>query len=136
MALRCKGAGRVGLVADAMRAAGLDSDSGESYLGEILPENRVIIEDGVAKLPDRSSFAGSLASGDMMVSALCKDYGLELTVVSRMMSEAPASMLGIGHSCGRLLPGFAADVTVLDENYKTSAVISAGTLIYKGEADG
>lgn len=134
LTLKCKGADRVSLVSDAMRAAGCESDSGESYLGEILPENRVILEDGVAKLPDRSSFAGSLASGDMMVSALCGDYGLPLPVVSRMMSETPAKMLGSAASCGRLLPGFDADITILDEKYKTTAVISSGTLIYKGEA--
>lgn len=44
----------VSLTTDAMRAAGQNVT--ESYLGEKLPENRVIIEGGVAKLPDRSSF--------------------------------------------------------------------------------
>ena len=67
MTTRCKGVDGVCLVSDAIRAAGLEGGDGESYLGEIKPENRVILEDGVAKLPDRSSFAGSLATGDTMV---------------------------------------------------------------------
>ncbi len=117
--------GRVCLVSDAMRAAGLSDDHTESYLGEILPENRVILEDGVAKLPDRSSFAGSLAVGDTMLRSMCENYRLPITTVSEMLSSSPAKLLGLSDR-GRLAKGLAADITVTDNSYKTEAVFIGG----------
>lgn len=98
---------------------------GESYLGAILPENRVILEDGVAKLPDRTSFAGSLAVGDSMVESLCQNYGLDLVIVSRMMSAAPAALLGLTGR-GQLRTGYHADIILLGKDYRTNAVFIDG----------
>lgn len=127
--IRCKGADKVAVVSDAMRGAG-ENGICESWLGEKLPENRVIIEDGVAKLPDRSSFAGSLAVGDTMVRALVKDYGLPLPTVSEMMSLTPAKLLGISDEHGKLEDGYSADITVLDEDLRTRSVYVSGRLMY------
>jgi len=127
---KCKGTDGVCLVSDAMRAAGYTED-GESWLGEIKPENRVILEDGVAKLPDRSSFAGSLVTGDMMVQALCGRYGLPLPMISRMMSAVPARLLGIADRRGTIAEGLAAELVVLDPQYRTQAVFSCGEIIYE-----
>ena len=127
--MRCKGTGRVAVVSDAMRGAGEDGIS-ESWLGEKLPENRVIIEDGVAKLPDRSSFAGSLAVGDTMARTLVKGYGISLPVVSEMMSLTPAKLLGISGNRGKLEEGYIADITVLDESLRTRSVYLSGRLMY------
>ncbi len=136
LTLKCKGFDRIAVVSDAMRAAGVISpfsnEFGESYLGAVRPENRVIIEDGVAKLPDRSSFAGSVAIGDTMVQALVGRYGLSLEAVSRMLSGTPAKMLGLCDR-GELKEGFYADITVLDENYRTVSVVRDGKTVYKGE---
>ena len=98
---------------------------GESYLGAILPENRVILEDGVAKLPDRTSFAGSLAVGDSMVESLCQNYKLDLVTVSRMMSAAPAALLGLTGR-GQLRTGYHADIVLLGKDYRTNAVFIDG----------
>ena len=125
---KCKGNDGIALVSDAMRAAGCENLT-ESYLGEIKPENRVIIEDGVAKLPDRSSFAGSVAVGDTMVQALCGRYGLPLPTISHMMSAVPARLLGINNR-GKLEAGFEAELVLLDKNYKTVKVFSKGTRYY------
>lgn len=128
LTLKCKGAERVCLVSDAMRAAGSELD-GESYLGAILPENRVILEDGVAKLPDRSSFAGSLAVGDTMVRAICGRYSVPLPLVSEMMSKTPARLLGLKDR-GELRPGLRADITVLDTSYSTTEVYREGIKVF------
>jgi len=128
MTVKCKGVGGVSVISDAMRGAGTDGGSGESYLGEKLPENRVILEDGVAKLPDRSSFAGSLAAGDTMAMALAGRYGLPLADVSRMMSEVPAKLLGLADR-GRLADGLRADITILDAGYRTRALFCGGIRI-------
>lgn len=123
---KCKGKDGVFIVSDAMRAAGESAETTESYIGKISPDNRVIIEDGVAKLPDRSSFAGSIGVGDTMVRALCANYGLPLATVSRMMSEVPARLLGLEGKRGRVENGFDAELTLLDANYRTVAVFSHG----------
>src|SRR5688572_9654619 len=62
---KSKGPDKVALITDAMRAAGMPP--GESVLGGLKNGLRVIIEDDVAKLPDRSSFAGSVATTDRLV---------------------------------------------------------------------
>ena len=62
---KIKGADRTALITDAMRAAGMPP--GESILGSLHNGLKVIVEDEVAKLPDRSSFAGSVATADRLV---------------------------------------------------------------------
>ena len=119
---KCKGKDGVVLVSDAMRAAGCDGLS-ESYLGEKLPENKVIIEEGVAKLPDRSSFAGSVAVGDTIMAALCGRYGLPVETVSHMMSAVPARLLGLNNR-GKIEKGFDAELVLLDKSFKTVKVFS------------
>ena len=130
LTLKCKGVGHVCIVSDAMRAAGTSGLS-ESWLGAVRPENRVIIEDGVAKLPDRSSFAGSLAVGDTMVRALI-GYGIDLPVISEMMSKTPAKLLGLSDR-GEIKKGLRADLAVLDENFDTEMVLRAGEIVFRRE---
>lgn len=122
---KCKGKDGVVLVSDAMRAAGCEGLS-ESFLGEARPENRVIIEDGVAKLPDRSSFAGSIGVGDTMVAALCGRYGIPLETVAHMMSTVPARLLSLERR-GKIENGFDAELVLLDKEYKTQRVFSNAT---------
>src|SRR3546814_902098 len=57
---KIKGPGKTALITDAMRAAGMPP--GESVLGSLHDGLKVIVEDDVAKLPDRSAFAGSVAT--------------------------------------------------------------------------
>ena len=63
-----KGADRTALCTDAMRGAGMPD--GESVLGSLRNGRRVLIEEGVAKLPDRSAFAGSVATTDRLVRTM------------------------------------------------------------------
>src|SRR5665213_324331 len=63
--VKVKGTDHIALITDSMRAAGMPP--GESILGSLRDGLKVIVEDGVAKLPDRSSFAGSVATTDRLV---------------------------------------------------------------------
>ncbi len=63
-----KGADKIALCTDAMRGAGMPD--GESILGSLANGQKVIIEDGVAKMPDRSAFAGSVATTDRLVRTM------------------------------------------------------------------
>lgn len=126
LAVKIKGTDKVALVTDALRPAGTDVK--ESYLGEKLPENRVIIEDGVAKLPDRSSFAGSIATSSMLLERGVNHYGLTLTDTVKMITETPAKILGIENK-GKIENSFIADIAVFDENYKVEKVILNGKIV-------
>lgn len=126
LALKLKGEDGVFLITDAMRAAGTDVE--ESYLGTSRPENRVIIEDGVAKLPDRSSYAGSIATSDAVFRNAC-DCGFPLPVVSKLMSLNPAIHLGVQARKGSLDVGKDADVVVLDANRQVSQVYVRGRAV-------
>ncbi len=141
LTMKCKGIDRVCIVSDAMRAAGSvspfaeeDSPVYESYLGAIHPANRVVLEGGVAKLVDRSSFAGSLAIGDTMVKALCEVYGFSICDISKMMSLTPAGLMGL-NGYGQLKAGYNADITVLNRDFETVAVFRDGELCYKKTSD-
>ena len=62
---KIKGPDRICLVTDSMRAAGMAD--GVYVLGNKAQGMKVIVEDDVAKLPDRSAFAGSVATSNRLV---------------------------------------------------------------------
>lgn len=122
LALKLKGADRINITSDAMRGAGTDAK--ESYLGEIKPENRVIIEDGVAKLPDRSYYAGSIALGDVMLKWLCNTCGVNICDAVKMLSLSPASVIGEEKNIGSIENGKYADIILLDEKLDVKKVLT------------
>jgi N-acetylglucosamine-6-phosphate deacetylase len=73
---RDMGTARIALVTDAMRGAGMPE--GESILGSLKNGKPCAIEDGVAKLPDRSAFAGSVATADRLVRNMVNLAGATL----------------------------------------------------------
>ena len=72
-----KGADKTALVTDSLRGAGTSSRT--MILGSLTSGYEVIIEDGVAKLPDRSAFAGSIATTDRLVRNMIKYASAPLT---------------------------------------------------------
>ena len=117
---RLKGADKICLVTDAMRAAGTNVT--ESFLGEICTENRVIIDDGVAKLPDKSSFAGSIATMDKAFRFAVCDVGLPIEDVSKMMLLNQAKLMKIDRKKGSIAKGKDADFVVLDDGFNVAGV--------------
>lgn len=120
LALKVKGADRINLTTDSMRAAG--TDLRESYLGAISPDNRVIIEDGVAKLPDRSSYAGSIATSDMMLKNAVLNYDIPLVDAVKMLSLTPARIVGIDNRKGSLEVSKDADILITDEKFNIEKI--------------
>ena len=114
MAVKIKGVDKINLTSDAMRAAG--TNASESYLGECLPENRVIIENGVAKLPDRSFFAGSIATGDRMLRWAHFDAGLSLSDALRLLTLSPSKAVGIDKEKGSIKKGKDADIIIMNKD--------------------
>ncbi len=103
----------IALVTDSMRAAGMPE--GEYILGGLTHGQRVIVEDGVAKLPDRSAFAGSVATADRLVRTMIDLAELPLHEAVRMISLNPARILKIDAQYGSLSPGKKADILLFDE---------------------
>lgn len=125
---KIKGTRRIALITDAMRAAGMPP--GESILGSKQNGLKVIVEDGVAKLPDRSSFAGSVATADRLIRTMRQLTGLPLTECIRMITETPARVMRMNQK-GSLEPGKDGDVVIFDEDINIQTTIVNGTVIYQ-----
>ena len=126
---KIKGAERTALITDAMRAAGTDVK--ESTLGSLNNGLKVIVEDGVAKLPDRSSFAGSVATADRLVRNMVNMAGVSLEQAIKMITETPARILQMENIIGSIRKGYAADIVLFDENINIQYTIVDGEIIYQ-----
>lgn len=125
---KVKGVDRIALITDAMRAAGMDS--GESILGSRKDGLKVIVEDGVAKLPDRTSFAGSVSTTDRLVRTMVNTAGISLIEAVRMISLTPARIMKIDKHKGSITPGKDADIVIFDDNIQIQNTIVNGEVIY------
>lgn len=106
-----KGTNRVALITDATRAGGMTA---EEFNGGDSGGMKFIIEDGVAKLPDRTAFAGSIATSDQLLQRTVK-AGISLEDTIKMMTETPANIMGL-KTKGKIAKGYDASFTVFDEN--------------------
>lgn len=125
-----KGPEKTALITDSMRGAGMPD--GPSMLGHWKNGLETIIEDGVAKLPDRTSFAGSVATFDRLVRNMLNMAEVPLHEVITMACTTPAKIMGF-HDRGVLAPGTRADVILFDDNIHVSHVIVGGRTIYTEE---
>ena len=103
---------------------------GESILGGLEKGLKVIIEEGVAKLPDRSSFAGSVATADRLVRSMIHLAGVPLPEAVRMLTETPARIAGYIQRKGSLEVGKDADILVFDEHIQIDKTLVEGRLVY------
>jgi len=144
LVIKAKGTERVCVVTDAIAAAGLGP--GRYQLGglEVVVEDKVPEEyeiqfgkgNFVAKLMDRSAFAGSVALMNMLVRNLVNFVGLPIIEAVKMATLIPARILGISHERGLLAPGMKADIVVFDENFNVHMTIVEGRIVFKGAKAG
>lgn len=126
---KIKGAENTALITDAMRGAGMPE--GKSILGSLKDGLAVIIEDGVAKLPDRSAFAGSVATTDRLVRNMMALADVSLLDAVKMASATPAKILNILDKKGELVKGKDADIVIFDEEINIDATIVKGNVVYR-----
>jgi N-acetylglucosamine-6-phosphate deacetylase len=126
---KIKGADRTALITDAIRPAG--TNVSESILGSIDNGLKVIIEDGVAKLPDRTAFAGSIATADRLVRSMINLAEVPLEDAIKMISATPARILGVLDKKGTLTVGKDADIIIFDKNINVSMTMINGKIIYQ-----
>ncbi len=139
LVLKVKGSDRVCAVTDAIAAAGLGP--GEYELGGL----RVIVEDVVAedyevrlregdcvaKLADRSAFAGSAATMNRVVGNLVRLAGLPLSEAVKMATWNPARIMGIAAERGVLAPGRVADVVAFDHDLNVKLTMVEGRIVFQ-----
>lgn len=124
---KIKGPDKIALITDSMRGAGMPD--GESVLGNLDNGLPVIIEDGVAKLMDRSAFAGSVATCDRLVRNMINLADVPLVDAVRMASLTPAKILNIKNK-GVLQVGYDADIIIFDENINIKNTIVNGRVVF------
>lgn len=117
MIFKCKDHSHIALVTDSLAAAGL---AGVTTASGNTP---YIIEDGVCKLPDRSAFAGSIATADVLLRNAIQ-AGCSVTDAVSMLTAVPARIMGLPK--GRLEAGLDADLVVFDDDISIKAVFSMG----------
>lgn len=116
------GRDRICLVTDAMRGAGMPE--GASALGRLGEEMPCIIEDGIAKLPDRTSFAGSVATADRLIRTMVQEVRVSVADAVAMMTATPARVFGLKK--GVLKEGYDADIVLFNENIAVTDVFVGG----------
>ena len=108
--IKQKGPDRVCLITDALRPGGI-GEEGKEYTDCPVP---FVIEDGVAKLLDRSAFAGSIATSDILLKTAVK-AGCSIADTVKMMTETPAKVMSLDTK-GKIAAGYDACFTVFDDN--------------------
>ncbi len=125
LAWRAAGAGRVAFVTDAMGAAGMGD--GRYPLGPM----EVEVADGVARLVEGGSIAGSTLTLDVAFRRAVTVDRLPVPDVVRAVSANPARLLGRYDRVGSLEPGKDADLVVLDEEFALAGVMRRGAWLVR-----
>ncbi len=108
---RLKGKDGICFVSDSLSVAGMKE--GDYFLGSGESAQPIRIEDGVAVLPDKHTYAGSVTPVSKMVSRLfAKGYPAEDLLT--MATLTPAKTVGLNDR-GDLRPGMLADINLLDD---------------------
>ena len=128
LAVKAKGVDRLCTVTDAINATGLGP--GTYRLGDM----DIVVEDNVAKLADRTFFAGSVATMDECVRNMMVLGDLSVRDAVRTATAIPARIIGVDDRKGRLAPGMDADLVVFDDNINVKATIVGGNVCHMNDS--
>lgn len=122
MAYKIKGVERMALITDALAVAAIEGDASAF-------DPRVVVEDGVCKLSDRSALAGSIATTDRLIQVAVNEAEIPLEDAVRMCSETPAHIMNCYDRKGSLSRGKDADIMVLDADLNVRCVWQMGKIV-------
>lgn len=128
LAFGSAGAGRVAFITDAMGAAGMGD--GRYPLGPL----EVEVRDGVARLAEGGSIAGSTLTLDEAFRRAVTVDGLPVEDAVRALSANPARLLGVDDRTGSLEVGKYADLVVLDADFGLAGVMRQGEWVVRPAA--
>ena len=116
---------KICLITDAIRVGG--ASDGTYYKDEKFG-TEIIVEDGVAKLIDRTSFAGSICTMDRTIRVMHDLAGCTLSQITVMASENPAKLLKLSDR-GVIANGLRADLVLMDKDLQVQQVIFNGEIV-------
>ncbi|MDW8060734.1 MAG: N-acetylglucosamine-6-phosphate deacetylase [Thermomicrobium sp.] len=122
--IRALGPQRIAVVTDAQPGAGAPLGTTFDFAGR--PAR---VADGLARLDD-GTIAGSVLTMDGALRTLIERVGVSLEDAAAMLSTTPARILGLGQRKGRILPGYDADLVLLDRAFQVQATLCRGRLAY------
>ena len=115
---KIKGVEHTALITDSLAYAASE--------GDVSAEPRVIMEDGVCKLADRSALAGSIATMDTLIRTCIQKANIPMEDTFRMASETPAKIMGVFDRKGSIEEGKVADIIVFDKDINLTYVMQMG----------
>lgn len=110
------------LITDAMAAAA--AADGTYRLGRLVVE----VTDGVARLAGGGAIAGSTLTMAAAVRYAVREVGMPIEEAVRAATATPAGLLRLDR-VGALLPGYHADLVVLDDDLEVRRVLRRGTWV-------
>lgn len=119
LGLRCKGAGKILLISDAVSATGMPEGQYR------LADSEVTLSEGVCRTPD-GTLAGSILTQDQALRNMVRWSRLPVQSVLGMLTRNPAQSLGIADRKGALAAGKDADMVLLDRDLRVRATIVQG----------
>lgn len=122
MAYKIKGVERMALITDALAVAAAGEDA-QAF------DARVIVEDGVAKLSDRSALAGSIATTDRLIKTAVNMAEIPLEDAVRMCSETPSLIMRVNDRKGTLQRDKDADILILDDKLDVRCIWQMGRIV-------
>lgn len=122
MAYKIKGVERMALITDALAVAAADENA-QAF------DARVIVEDGVAKLSDRSALAGSIATTDRLIKTAVNMAEIPLEDAVRMCSETPSLIMRVNDRKGTLQRDKDADILILDDKLDVRCIWQMGRIV-------
>ncbi|MEJ8658110.1 N-acetylglucosamine-6-phosphate deacetylase [Streptomyces sp. MS1.AVA.4] len=123
LAFHRAGAARVAFITDAMDAAGFGD--GVYHLGPL----EVEVKEGVARLVEGGSIAGSTLTLDTAFRRAAAVDGLPVEDIVQAISANPARLLGVDDRVGSLEVGKDADLVVLDAEFGLKGVMRKGAWV-------
>ena len=115
---KIKGVEHTALITDSLAYAASE--------GDVSAEPRVIMEDGVCKLADRSALAGSIATMDTLIRTCIQKANIPMEDAFRMASETPAKIMGVFDRKGSIEEGKDADIMMFDHDLNLTYVMQMG----------
>ena len=134
MAYKMKGADKLVLVSDCLRAGGQPKDGRVYTLGR---ENdaeatKFIVDLGVARLLDGTRFAGSITPLGVMIKNVT-GIGVPLVDAVKMASITPARVIGVDKLYGSVAEGKKADIYIADEKLNAVITMIGGKIVNREE---
>ena len=133
---KMKGADKMCVVSDALRAGGMPMDGRLYSLGSKQDKTAMqfIVSDGVARLPDGSRYAGSIQPVSQMVRNLVQDANIPLVDAVKIGTLTPARIAKLDKTVGSITEGKNGDFCLLDKDLNVVMTIVGGRVVYERNA--